>query len=162
MFWCAIRRRFHLVPSTVTIPAAERDQKLTEKLKPEWPGILQWMVGGCQDWQRQGLAAPATVRKATDDYFESEDAIGAWIEDRCERRLDGWELTKNLFASWKEWAETAGEHASTRKRFVQALESSGFRSRRKHGGRGIEGLSTKRDTCDTSPIYRRLRVYADS
>ena len=59
------------------------------------------------------------------------------------RRLDSWELTKTLFASWKEWAETAGERAGTRKRFVQALESRGFRSRRKHDGRGIEGLSTK-------------------
>ena len=139
----AIRRRFHLVPFTVTIPPCERDQKLTEKLRAEWPGILQWMVDGCLEWQRLGLAAPATVRRATDDYFESEDAIGAWIEDRCERRLDSWELTKTLFASWKEWAETAGEHTGTRKRFVQALENRGFRCQRRHDGRGIEGLSTK-------------------
>jgi putative DNA primase/helicase len=139
----AIRRRFHLIPFTVTIPPSERDQKLAEKLKAEWPGILQWMIDGCQDWQSQGLAAPATVRSATDDYFESEDAVGAWIEDRCDHRLDSWELTKTLFASWKEWAETAGEHAGTRKRFVQALENRGFRCQRRHNGRGIEGLSTK-------------------
>ena len=139
----AIRRRFHLVPFTVTIPPSERDQKLAEKLKAEWPGILQWMVDGCLEWQRLGLAAPSIVRSATEDYFESEDAIGAWIEDRCDHRLDSWELTKTLFASWKEWAETAGERAGTRKRFVQALESRGFRSRRKHDGRGIEGLSTR-------------------
>ena len=139
----AIRRRFHLVPFTVTIPPSERDQKLADKLKAEWPGILHWMINGCQDWQRQGLAAPATVRSATDDYFESEDAVGAWIEDRCDRRLDSWELTKILFTSWKEWAEAAGEHAGSRKRFVQALENRGFRCQRRHDGRGIEGLSTK-------------------
>ena len=33
----AIRRRLHLVPFTVTIPAAERDQQLPDKLLAEWP-----------------------------------------------------------------------------------------------------------------------------
>jgi len=46
----AIRRRFHLVPFAVTIPAEERDGELTEKLKAEWPGILAWIVAGCLKW----------------------------------------------------------------------------------------------------------------
>ena len=33
----AIRRRFYLVPFTVTIPAEERDPALLEKLKTELP-----------------------------------------------------------------------------------------------------------------------------
>jgi putative DNA primase/helicase len=33
----ATRRRFHLIPFTVTIPAEERDQKLADKLKAEYP-----------------------------------------------------------------------------------------------------------------------------
>ncbi len=36
----AIRRRFHLIPFAVTIPEAERDVELTEKLKSEWPAIF--------------------------------------------------------------------------------------------------------------------------
>jgi putative DNA primase/helicase len=40
----AIRRRFHLVPFVVTIPKEKRDGKLFEKLKAEWPGILQWAL----------------------------------------------------------------------------------------------------------------------
>ena len=50
----AIRRRFNLIPFTVAIPPAERDERLTEKLKAEWPGILAWMIEGCLDWQRHG------------------------------------------------------------------------------------------------------------
>jgi putative DNA primase/helicase len=42
----AIRRRFHLVPFTVTIPEEQRDEHLTEKLKQEWQGILSWMTVG--------------------------------------------------------------------------------------------------------------------
>ena len=39
----AIRRRLNYIPFTVIIPEANRDPMLAEKLKPEWPGILQWM-----------------------------------------------------------------------------------------------------------------------
>jgi putative DNA primase/helicase len=36
----AMRRRLNLIPFNVTIPKADRDQSLAEKLKAEWPGIL--------------------------------------------------------------------------------------------------------------------------
>ena len=53
----AIRRRFHLVPFTVTIPPDERDRTSMET-QAEWPGILAWMIEGCLEWQRTGLAPP--------------------------------------------------------------------------------------------------------
>jgi putative DNA primase/helicase len=61
----AIRRRFHLLPFTVTIPHAERNPNLREQLKAEWPGILSWMLEGCLDWQRRGLCPPKAVLDAT-------------------------------------------------------------------------------------------------
>ena len=73
----AMRRRFNLVPFTVTIPAAERDDTLTEKLQAEWSGILSWAIKGCLDWQENGLAPPAAVTEATAAYLEAEDAIAA-------------------------------------------------------------------------------------
>jgi phage/plasmid-associated DNA primase len=30
-----------------------------------------------------GLAAPATVRNATDEYFREQDLLLQWIEERC-------------------------------------------------------------------------------
>ncbi len=36
-----------LISGTVQAPAAERDLKLADKLKAEWPAILRWMVDGC-------------------------------------------------------------------------------------------------------------------
>jgi putative DNA primase/helicase len=73
----AIRRRFYLIPFTVTIPPEERDADLLEKLKMEWPGILHWMIEGCLQWQLHGLAPPAVVTAATGAYLEAEDAIAA-------------------------------------------------------------------------------------
>ena len=79
----AIRRRLNLIPFNVTIPPDERDPNLAEKLETEWSGILQWMIDGCHAWLEQGLAPPEIVRAATDDYFEAEDAISAWLDECC-------------------------------------------------------------------------------
>jgi putative DNA primase/helicase len=57
----AIRRRVNLIPFTVTIPAAERDKDLPDKLREEWPGILKWAIEGCLQWRKYGLAAPMAV-----------------------------------------------------------------------------------------------------
>ena len=92
----AIRRRFYLLPFTVTIPAEERDPGLLEKLRTEWPGILHWMIEGCLQWQRDGLAPPAIVTAATAAYLEAEDAIAAWIADCCEIDPNHWERRNDI------------------------------------------------------------------
>jgi putative DNA primase/helicase len=105
----AIRRRFHLVPFTITIPPADRDAKLAEKLQAEWPGILAWAIEGCLDWQKFGLAPPTAVLAATAAYLEGEDALAAWIDEACEQIADAWENSTILYRSWKSWAERVGE-----------------------------------------------------
>jgi putative DNA primase/helicase len=80
----AMRRRFHLVPFSVTISKNRRDPDLADKLKAEWPAILRWMIEGTLDWIASGLVPPQAVIDATAQYLESEDAVGAWIADKCE------------------------------------------------------------------------------
>jgi putative DNA primase/helicase len=63
----AIRRRLHLIRFTVTIPPHRRDKSLEAKLQAEAPSILRWMLDGCLEWQRQGLAPPDIVKAATVD-----------------------------------------------------------------------------------------------
>lgn len=140
----AIRRRFHLVPFTVTIAEAKRDLHLPEKLKSEWPGILSWMIEGCLAWQRLGLAPPAAVRAATEAYFDEEDAIGRWIEECCVTGPYHWCASTLLWASWQRWATTANERTgSSRKTFSTALENHGFVRARSQRMRGFSGLDIK-------------------
>lgn len=139
----AIRRRLHLIPFSVTIPPEERDQLLGDKLRSEWSGILGWMIEGCVAWQREGLAPPRAVRDATEAYLEAEDAFRAWIDDRCERGT--WASSASLFASWKKWAESAGEPVLDHKRFRARMESRGHLHKRESGtGRtGYEGIQLR-------------------
>lgn len=144
----AIRRRFLLVPFNVTIPAAERDLTLFDKLKEEWGGILAWAIEGCLEWQRQGLAPPATVLHATAKYLEAEDAIAAWIEDRCDIDSEGFATYGELFGSFKAWAERTGEDAGTQKRFIQSLEDRGFHLHRTSSARGFRGIRVRPPSPD--------------
>jgi len=136
----AIRRRFHLVPFHITIPSAERDSSLGDRLRAEWPGILAWLIAGCIEWQKRGLEPPSAVTSATAAYLEAEDAFAAWLDEVGTRDVNAWEATKTIFASWKAWAEQAGEHVGTMKRFVQNLESRGFTLERRKHARGIRGF----------------------
>jgi putative DNA primase/helicase len=106
----AIRRRINLLPFNVTIPPAERDPDLSVKLNAEAEGILAWMLQGCLDWQRDGLATPEAVRTATDLYLQSEDAIMAYLDDYCERDPTAFESIGALFKGWQSWCDATGEY----------------------------------------------------
>jgi putative DNA primase/helicase len=122
----AIRRRLYLVPFVISIPMAEQDKDLFEKLKAEWPGILHLLIQGCLEWQRIGLAAPKVVTDATEEYLASEDTITVWIEDRCVVDADCSEKVGDLFASYSDWAQKAGERWGSQKDFKQALDKTGL------------------------------------
>ena len=139
----AIRRRFNLLPFTVQIPDDERDPDLPEALKAEWPGILAWCIQGCLAWQAMGLNPPAAVVDATDDYLDAEDAMASWLAECC-IVAPSLELGSSLlFASWRTWAEKAGEQAGSQKRFSQAMQSRGFESRKSHGRAVIQGVGLR-------------------
>jgi putative DNA primase/helicase len=137
----AIRRRFNLLPFTVTIPADERDQELPEKLRDEYPGILAWMIDGCLQWQERGLLAPEAVTAATAAYLDAEDAFQAWLDEAVIRDQNAWTQSSLLFANWKEWAERTGEHVGSMKRMVQTLETRGFVLHKRKNGNGFLGIA---------------------
>jgi len=136
----AIRRRFHLIPFTVTIPEEERDKQLTEKLKAEWPGILAWMIEGCLMWGRDGLSPPHAVVEATTAYLDAEDALANWIADTCVRDHKAWTPLSVLYGSWSLWAERSGEPPGSTKNFGQKLEAHHFTRLRRNNGRGFQGI----------------------
>lgn len=129
----AMRRRLNIVPFRHVPP--KPDKKLTDKLKREWPGILTWALEGTLDWLKIGLAPPEAVRDATGDYFETEDSIGRWIEERCLTGVNLAALTRELYGDWRVWAEAAGEWVGKERQFAAALKQRGLEARRFTGGR---------------------------
>jgi putative DNA primase/helicase len=145
----AIRRRVHLIPFTITIPEADRDQRLTEKLRVELGGILRWAIDGCLAWQAEGLNPPAVVIHATRDYLATEDSMGRWLEECCDVGSVYASTVRALFGNWSEWCRQNGEQEGSQKRFSQNLEARGYQRQRSAASRGFLGLAPKEATEDS-------------
>jgi putative DNA primase/helicase len=146
----AIRRRMNLIPFTVTIPKEERDPELAEKLKAEWPGILEWMIQGCLAWQRDGLRPPEAVTVATKDYLTSQDAVQSFIDECCECGPNASDTISNLWGGWKGWAQAAGEYIGSKRKLGEWLESKGFSRTRDMRSRRHQGIRFVGDAARAS------------
>lgn len=137
----AIRRRFHLVPFTVTIPSDQRDPSLGEKLKVEWPGILQWALDGCAQWRKGGLDPPEAVASATAEYLSGEDTLALWLEECCEEADSTFTTTSELYGGFKRWVELAGEGAPSMKSSRRCCGSAATSQddKPKHAGKASRG-----------------------
>lgn len=153
----AMKRRLHLIPFTITVPPERRDKHLQQKLLGERDGILAWAVQGCLNWQRLGrLDPPQQVLEATEEYFEAEDALGRWLDERCVREANAKSLSAELFNDWKQWADAAGEFIGSQKRFSDLLITRGVEKWRNPSGlRGFRGIGLK------SPPRPAYTPYAD-
>ena len=134
----AIRRRLHLIPFAQSF--RKPDRELAEKLKEEAAGILAWMIEGCSDWLRIGLAPPPAVRQATEIYLEAEDTFGEWLKTCCHRVPAGWTGTGPLHGSWAEFAREKGEEPGSEKTFAEQMQQRGYEPKRRNTGRGFLGV----------------------
>ena len=137
----AARRRFNIVSFDHRPLSPDKD--LEEKLKAEWPAILRWMIEGCERWLEAGLTRPTSVQAATDEYFGSQDLVAQWVDECCTIEPDDeyrWETAKDLFASFKAFAESAGEKPGSQKALAVKFKRYGLQS-------NVRKVGTK--TCRT-------------
>jgi putative DNA primase/helicase len=124
-----IWRRIRLVPFTVTIPDADRDPMLKEKLALELPGILNWAIGGCLRWQRDGLRVPQCVKAATAAYRAEEDVIGQFLAENTEAAPLGRAGRAELYQRFQGWAVGEGiKNPLKAKSFNRQVEERGIQS----------------------------------
>ena len=145
----AIKRRIYIVP--FVHKPLEPDKYLEDKLRLEYPQILHWMIEGLHDWQSHGLIRPAVVQAATDEYFETQDFFGHWLEDNCEFHSSYKELATPLFENWKAYAERKGERPGTTGTLSERLLARGFTKERTRNGIMYFGLALK--NAPTSVLY---------
>jgi len=132
----AIRSRVVLIPFSETIPESERDPMLSEKLKSEWPAIFRWMIEGAVMWQRSGLMVPDTVKLASADYLDGEDAIGEFIDENLFKVDSGGTTVGAVFDRFSRWQDSQGIHQKwTKRAMVKALVERGYRVETLTGGK---------------------------
>lgn len=112
-----IWRRVRLIPFTVQIPESEIDKALPDKLKVEYPGILNWMFQGFQMWMSEGLKTPSAIQHAVDDYRREMDVVSAFIDECCELSDGAFVKAAELFQSYSQWADANKEYGMGHIRF---------------------------------------------
>jgi len=120
----AIWDRIRLIPFNVRFN--KPDKKLIAKLARELPGILNWALRGCLEWQQHGLGEPAIVTDATNAYRAEMDALGAFLDECCvieERAIAG---ATSLFKTYKRWCDDTGETPISQTAFGTQLSERGF------------------------------------
>ena len=129
-----IWRRLRLVPFTVSIPVDEQDRDLLRKLEGELPGILNWALAGCREWQEQGLKPPVIITEAVRQYREESDTLGRFLADACHVRELGQVKSSTLYTRYQAYCEAAGERWIPSKELPTEMQRRGFVYKRDRTG----------------------------
>jgi putative DNA primase/helicase len=128
--------RIRVVEWVATFEDESQDKDLDDKLAAEAPGILRWLVDGCMAWQRDGLAEPEAVVRATLEYRRNEDVLSRFAAD-CDIRFGrGLSITvADLNEAFDDWARAEGAEVS-RKDFGDWLKENKARQKRRKDNDG--------------------------
>jgi putative DNA primase/helicase len=137
-----IWRRLHLVPFTVTIPPEERDKSLPEKLRAELPGILNWAIRGCLEWQKVGIRRPRKIVEAVAEYKKEMDILGQWIDERCAPAVNAKVQASAAYDDYRNWAIRSGYQVLSINAFGRRLKER-YRKEHTRDGTFYIGLQLK-------------------
>lgn len=106
-----IWRRLMLIPFTRNFendPKIVKDPDRERKLDAERSGILNWMIAGALEYQRDGLKKPDSIAKASANYREEMDLLSEWINEYCDVGPEYSAEVGSLWNSWSEYAKRTG------------------------------------------------------
>ena len=119
-----IWRRIMALPFNRTFSAEEQDKTLQSKLMEELPGILNWAIQGCIEWQREGLKPPKIVQEQVAEYKSSMDSISQFIKDECELGADCSHTASQFYSEYRSWCLAVGKKPKNQTAFKRALEAT--------------------------------------
>jgi putative DNA primase/helicase len=151
----AIWRRIRVIEFPVTIPPAEQDKGLADRLIAELPGILQWAMQGLIEWRKMGLAPPASVLQSTKKYRDDNNSVGQWIESAC--FLDSTLRTsmKDLHDSYCSWCESSSLEPLHNTLFGKELTRLGYKIFKAKKGNGRIGIGLKQPPAMTGDVANK-------
>jgi len=128
----ALWNRLKLIPFDVTIPKEQQKPRheVTAMFQAEFPGILNWAIQGCLEWQRDGLGVPEEVVAATREYEAEQDTFAMFLTEKCVRVPNARAGSTALYKTYRTWAEEHGENPVSHKVFASLMSERGFRKDR--------------------------------
>ncbi|EFI61449.1 MULTISPECIES: phage/plasmid primase, P4 family [Comamonas] len=124
-FW----RRFGVVPFPVSIPAAERDPLLAERIiKHELSAVLNWAVEGLQRLLLRGRFdpnMPRAMQNAIQSAKVETNSVHSWISDAAIELMTDLSTAKaEVYAVYSAWCKQNGMLAVSAPKFWKRLQES--------------------------------------
>jgi putative DNA primase/helicase len=138
-----IWRRIVLIPFEVVLKKEQRDKHLPDKLRAEFPGILNWLIRGCLVWQKSGLQIPDEVRVQVEQYKSSMDLLALWLSDCCDELPSSQCRARAAYESFAKWCKQGGHNPISEVRFAQKMNERGYVAEHNRNGKVYLGLSAK-------------------
>ena len=133
-------RRLRVFPWEVSIPEEDRDRDLARKLEGELPGILNWALVGCLDWQRIGLAPPPKSLASTVQYRSDEDTLGEFMETCLVEARGNFEPSSTVYQAYRNWADRMGLKPMSSPALTRSLTERGLEYHRTKAARGFNDV----------------------
>lgn len=118
----ALWRRLCCIPFFHQVSDDDKNDYLREKILNELPGVLNWALQGCLDWQRVGLQIPESVKKATAQLRDDMNSLRTFLKDRCLIARDKRVLSRELYDAYCKWCMEEGEEPLKQKTFIHTLK----------------------------------------
>jgi len=145
-FW----RRVRLIPFLRQFKDQQADKNLRIKLLAEAPGILNWLIAGCIEWQRRGLdPIPTAVAIATDAYRTESDPLAEFIADACIIMPNAETRASALYKAYFAWVADQGlleKERLTRTAFGRRM-STRYDKKTRKDGTYYQGIGLKDGGC---------------
>lgn len=131
--------RIMVIPFGQRFVGEKQDKKLKDKLAAPLvrSAILNWMLRGLKEYQRDGLQVSVEMHDALKDYEANSDKVGRFIAERL-KPTPGHRVTVSVvYDAYREWCFENGCNAEALVRFKEILRDHGIeidRARPSAGG----------------------------
>lgn len=134
----ALIRRLRIIKFNVTLSPEKIDTSFMDKLKAEFPGILNWIIEGYRLYKEEGLEMPNEMKTLVAKYAEDMSPLDQWINECIEIRETPFThccTSKVLYQSYYNWCRFNKYFALGQHRFTQEInQKSGFKQTKKVKG----------------------------
>jgi putative DNA primase/helicase len=118
----ALRTRMLMLRLRKTVDEARRDNRLTEKLIAELPGILNWALDGlARVSSRRAFAQPKSAEEDLDLMANLSSPTKAFLEECCHVDPMATISKKDLFQLWRTWCEKTNTMPGNETHFARNL-----------------------------------------
>lgn len=113
------------------------DTARAEKLKAEYPGILNWLLDGVRRYGALKKAGkklrdviPASVDEEANQVRDENDVLADWLAERCELAPEAVVPVAQAWASWEQYANANGQAGlvPNKKALTQRLKGKGVKA----------------------------------